>query len=48
MQHPGPPQFMAVGESVQLAPRDPDPDADYSWRVRSAPVASSPVSYTHL
>ncbi|WP_367995971.1 alpha-amylase MalA [Haloferax volcanii] len=41
MQHPGPPQFMAVGESVQLAPRDPDPDADYSWRVRSAPVASS-------
>ncbi|ELZ95476.1 alpha amylase [Haloferax sulfurifontis ATCC BAA-897] len=32
---------MAVGESVQLAPRDPDPDADYSWRVRSAPVASS-------
>ncbi len=32
---------MAVGESVQLAPRDPDPDADYAWRVRSAPVASS-------
>ncbi|KTG30746.1 alpha-amylase [Haloferax profundi] len=32
---------MAVGESVQLAPRDPEPDADYAWRVRSAPVASS-------
>ncbi|MFC7203373.1 alpha-amylase MalA [Haloferax namakaokahaiae] len=41
MHHPGPPQFMAVGESVQLAPRDPDPEADYSWHVRSAPVASS-------
>nr|WP_275039770.1 alpha-amylase MalA [Haloferax elongans] len=41
MHHPGPPQFMAVGESVQLAPRDPDPDATYTWRVHSAPVASS-------
>mgnify|MGYP006299947857 CR=1 FL=1 len=41
MHHPGPPQFMAVGESVQLAPRDPEPDADYTWHVRSAPVASS-------
>ncbi|WP_411963629.1 alpha-amylase MalA [Haloferax sp. YSMS24] len=41
MHHPGPPQFMAVGESVQLAPRDPEPDAAFSWHVRSAPVASS-------
>ena len=41
MQHPGPPRFVAVGESVQLAPRDPDPEATYSWRVRSAPAAST-------
>ncbi len=40
MHHPGPPRFVAVGESTQLAPRDPDPDADYWWRIRSAPVAS--------
>jgi len=40
MQHPGPPQFLAVGETVQLAPRDPDPGATYRWRVRRAPVAS--------
>ncbi|KAB1189255.1 DUF3459 domain-containing protein [Haloferax sp. MBLA0077] len=32
---------MAVGESVQLAPRDPEPDGAYTWHVRSAPVASS-------
>ncbi|SFG81063.1 Glycosidase [Halopelagius inordinatus] len=31
---------MAVGETVQLAPRDPDPDASYRWRVQSAPVSS--------
>ncbi|MFC6825318.1 alpha-amylase MalA [Halopelagius fulvigenes] len=31
---------MAVGETVQLAPRDPDPDASYRWRVQSAPVGS--------
>ncbi|RLM57604.1 DUF3459 domain-containing protein [Halobellus sp. Atlit-31R] len=41
MQHPGPPRFVAVGESVQLAPRDPDPEATYTWRVRSAPAAST-------
>jgi len=40
MQHPGPPQFMAVGETVQLAPRDPDPEATYRWHVKSAPVTS--------
>ncbi|KAB1198869.1 DUF3459 domain-containing protein [Haloferax sp. MBLA0078] len=32
---------MAVGESVQLAPRDPEPDATYSWHVRSAPERST-------
>ncbi|WP_416839890.1 alpha-amylase MalA [Haloferax sp. DFSO52] len=41
MHHPGPPQFMAVGESVQLAPRDPEPDDTYTWRVHTAPDASS-------
>ncbi|MFC6872489.1 alpha-amylase MalA [Halobellus marinus] len=41
MEHPGPPRFIAVGESVQLAPRDPDPDAPYEWRIRSAPVSST-------
>ena len=40
MHHPGPPRFVAVGESIELAPRDPDPDAEYRWRVKSAPVAS--------
>jgi glycosidase len=41
MQHPGPPRFLAVGESVQLAPRDPDPDATYEWWLRSTPVGSA-------
>jgi len=41
MQHPGPPRFLGVGESVQLAPRDPDPEATYDWWIRSAPVAST-------
>lgn len=40
MHHPGPPRFLAVGESVQLAPRDPNPEASYRWRVQSAPLAS--------
>jgi glycosidase len=40
MHHPGPPQFAAVGETIELAPRDPDPDASYHWRVKGAPVAS--------
>lgn len=40
MHHPGPPKFMAVGETVQLAPRDPDPDVSYSWYLKSSPVGS--------
>ena len=40
MDHPGPPQFLAVGDSLQLAPRDPDPDADYEWTISEAPLAS--------
>jgi len=41
MHHPGPPQFVAVGEQLQLAPRDPDPEETYHWRVRSAPADST-------
>ncbi|WP_336025438.1 alpha-amylase MalA [Halobellus salinisoli] len=41
MDHPGPPRFVAVGDAVQLAPRDPDPAATYAWRVRSAPASSA-------
>ncbi len=40
MHHPGPPRFTAVGNTVELAPRDPDPSATYRWRVRSQPVGS--------
>jgi glycosidase len=39
--HPGPPRFVAVGDHVDLAPRDPDPDAAYRWSLESAPAASS-------
>ncbi|MFB6126331.1 MAG: alpha-amylase MalA [Halolamina sp.] len=39
--HPGPPQFLAVGESVQVAPRDPDPEETYDWRVVAAPADSA-------
>ncbi|WP_435125777.1 alpha-amylase family glycosyl hydrolase [Halobaculum sp. D14] len=37
MRHPGPPRFTSVGEPVELAPRAPDPDADYTWTVADAP-----------
>lgn len=37
MHHPGPPRFVHVGESVELAPRAPDPDASYAWRIVDAP-----------
>jgi cyclomaltodextrinase len=41
MQHPGPPRFVAVGDDVELAPRDPDPAATYEWRIAAAPTDSS-------
>jgi glycosidase len=41
MHHPGPPRFVAVGETFELAPRDPDPDATYTWRLTGAPTVSS-------
>lgn len=40
MHHPGPPRFLATGETTELAPRDPDPDATYEWRVVDAPPES--------
>jgi len=42
MHHPGPPRFCTVGESVELAPRQPDPDiADAcTWTVADAPPDS--------
>jgi cyclomaltodextrinase len=40
MHHPGPPRFTTVGESVELAPRDPDPEASFDWRLLDAPAGS--------
>ena len=40
MYHPGPPRFLATGERTELAPRDPNPDATYAWRVADAPPGS--------
>ncbi|SDM05682.1 Glycosidase [Halogranum gelatinilyticum] len=41
MHHPGPPRFTTVGEPVELAPRDPDPETHYRWTLASAPEAST-------
>ncbi|MEZ3117699.1 alpha-amylase family glycosyl hydrolase [Halobaculum sp. MBLA0147] len=43
MDHPGPPLFAAVGDELELAPRDPDPDAadEYGWRLDDAPDGAS-------
>jgi len=38
---PGPPRTTSVGESVELAPRSPDPDETYRWTVRDAPTDSA-------
>jgi len=47
MHEPGPPRTTSVGESVELAPRSPDPEGTYEWTVRDAPadsaVAEGPV-----
>ncbi|SDR20378.1 alpha-amylase family glycosyl hydrolase [Natronobacterium texcoconense] len=40
MQQPGPPRFCTVGESIELAPRDPDPNASYEWSVHEKPTQS--------
>ena len=41
MHEPGPPRTTSVGESVELAPRSPDPDGTHEWTVRDAPAASA-------
>jgi len=41
MHHPGPPRFVAVGDTVELAPRNPDPDVAYAWSIVDAPIAST-------
>ncbi|MDR5672578.1 Glycosidase [Halalkaliarchaeum sp. AArc-CO] len=41
MHHPGPPRFIGVGSTIDLAPRDPDPSAEYEWHVARAPKGSS-------
>jgi len=46
MHHPGPPRFVAVGDEVELAPRDPDPSATYTWTLAAAP-SDSHVSLGH-
>jgi cyclomaltodextrinase len=41
MHHPGPPRFVAVGDEVELAPRDPDPTERYRWELRRTPAESA-------
>ncbi|WP_181684862.1 alpha-amylase family glycosyl hydrolase [Halorhabdus salina] len=40
MHHPGPPRFTTVGDAVELAPRDPDPDGSYDWTLIDTPIES--------
>ena len=37
MHHPGPPRFVAAGDEIELAPRDPDPTATYRWQLVQTP-----------
>ena len=37
MNAPGPPRFVAVGETLLLAPRRPDPHETYRWQLIEAP-----------
>ena len=41
MHHPGPPRFTSVGETVELAPRAPDPEASYRWTLTETPSDST-------
>jgi len=41
MHHPGPPRFVGVGESVELAPRDPNPSGTYTWELDVTPEEST-------
>ncbi|MFC6826580.1 alpha-amylase family glycosyl hydrolase [Halopelagius fulvigenes] len=40
MHHPGPPRFTHVGSPVELAPRNPDATAAFSWRLLDRPEGS--------
>lgn len=40
---PGPPRFTSVGETIELAPREPEPDARYCWRLAAAPEGSDAI-----
>ena len=40
MHHPGPPRFVATGDEIELAPRDPDPSETYSWKIVQSPDGS--------
>ncbi|WP_158057176.1 alpha-amylase family glycosyl hydrolase [Halorussus halophilus] len=39
--HPGPPRFTHVGETVELAPRNPTTDATFRWSVGDRPTDST-------
>jgi len=41
MHEPGPPRTTSVGESVELAPRSPDPKSSYEWTLRQVPAESA-------
>ncbi|SIR80554.1 Glycosidase [Haladaptatus litoreus] len=41
MHELAPPRFTSVGEAVELAPRDPNPESEYEWSVESRPDESS-------
>jgi glycosidase len=51
MHHSGPPRFVATGDEVELAPRDPDPSATYAWQLVQQPddstveLGSDPVEH---
>ena len=51
MHHPGPPRFVAAGDEVELAPRDPDPSETYTWTLVQQPndstvsLGSDPVEH---
>jgi len=51
MHHPGPPRFVATGDEVELAPRDPDPSEAYAWELVQQPddstaeLGSDPVEH---
>lgn len=41
MHHPGPPRFTTVGDPVELAPRNPDPDSTFRWQLVETPDESA-------